>query len=128
MPNNISDSGNVSFTVKPKHAWESKMSAIRETGMSVAREFKEQGHAFNVEILAPRELSEEHSIPLAAVTLALDWRIATRMEMVEYARDLSTRAYMLESLDPALPTVLAATIEGRGLYQYNIGEFFLLYG
>ena len=31
-------------------------------------------------------------------------------------------------LTAALPTVLKAIIEGRGLYEYSIGEFFLLYG
>ena len=128
MPNQISESGTVSFTVKPKHAWDEKMSAIRETGTRVAKKIREQGHAFDVQILAPREMPGEHAVPISAVTLELDWKIATRLEMFEHARDIITRAYMLDSLDPALPTLLAATIEGRGLYQHNIGEFFLLYG
>ena len=126
MPNQISESGTVSFTVKPKYAWDEKMSAIRETGARVAKEIREQGHTFDVAILAPRQMSGEHAVPLSAVTLELDWEIATRLEMVEHARDIITTAYMLESPDPALPTELAATIKGRGLYQHNIGEFFLL--
>ena len=128
MTNQISESGKVSFTVKPKHAWSEKMAAVREAGIRVARDIQEQDHAFNVEILAPREISDEHTVPLSAVTLGLDWKVATRLEMVEHARDIITKAYILECLDPALPTVLAAVIEGRGLYQYGIGEFFLLYG
>ena len=47
--------------------------------------------------------------------------------MVESARDLITKAYMLGS-DSALPTVLTSVIKGKGLYEYGIGEFFLLYG
>ena len=39
-----------------------------------------------------------------------------------------TKAYMLDSLDPAFPTVLRSIIEGKGLYEYSIGEFFQLYG
>ena len=128
MPNQISESGTVSFTVKPKHAWDEKMSAVRETGARVAREIQEQGRAFDVQILAPREMCGDHAVPLSAVTLELDWKIAVRLEMVERARDIIASAYMLDSLDPALPTVLAAVIEGRGLFEHNIGEFFLLYG
>ena len=128
MPNQISESGTVSFTVTPKRLWDEKMSAIGETSAQPAREIQNQGRAFDVQILAPREISSEHAVPLSAVTLKLDWKIAVRFEIVEYARDLITKAYMLNSLDPALPTVLAAAIEGRGLFEHNIGEFFLLYG
>lgn len=63
-----------------------------------------------------------------AVKLDLDRKIATRLEMVEHARDIITKAFMLKSLDPALPTMLSAIVESRGLYEYGIGEFFLLYG
>ena len=128
MTNQISESGEVSYNVKPKDAWDEQMLAVKDNGIRLAKEIQEQGHIFDVEILAPREISGRTSIPLAAVKLELDWKIATRLEMVEHARDLLTKAYMLESLDPALPTVLAAIIEGRGLYEHGIGEFFLLYG
>ena len=37
-------------------------------------------------------------------------------------------AYLIDSLDPAFPVVLKSLIEGRGLYEHGIGEFFLLYG
>ena len=87
MPDQISECGTVSFAVKPKHACDEKMSAIRETGARVAKEFPEQGRAFDVQILAPREMSGEHAVPLSAVTLDFDWKIAARLEMVEHARD-----------------------------------------
>ena len=56
--------------------------------MRVAREIQDRGHEFDVEILAPREMSDEHSVPLSAVTLKLDWKLSTRLEMVEHARDI----------------------------------------
>ena len=124
----ISESGEVTFTVKPKHSWDEKMSVIKEGGNRMAKKMREQGHEFNVKILAPREIHDRDSIPLSAVTIGLDWQIATKLEMVESARDLITKAYVLGSLDSALPTVLASVIEGKGLYEYGIGEFFLLYG
>ena len=34
----------------------------------------------------------------------------------------------LGSLDPALHRILVSVIEEKGLYEDNIGEFFLLYG
>ena len=48
--------------------------------------------------------------------------------MVESATDMITNAYIIGALDPAFPTVLASIIEGKGLYEHNIGEFFQLYG
>ena len=60
--------------------------------------------------------------------MELDWTIATRLEMVESARDMITSAYLIDSLDPAFPTVLASIIEGKGLYEHGVGEFFVLYG
>ena len=128
MTDEISESGKVSFMTIPRHAWDEKMSVVKDNGKHLAKEIQDQGRAFDVEILAPREISDATPIPLSAVKLELDWKIATRLEMVEHARDLLNKAYMLESLDPGLPTVLAAIIEGRGLYEHGIGEFFLLYG
>ena len=128
MTNQIQESGHLSVTVKPKESWGQKIAMIREVGERTAREFREEGHAFKVEILAPRELDDQVPIPLSAVKLEFDWKIATRLEMVEDARNILTRAFVLRSLDPGLPSVLAAIIEGRGLYEHGIGEFFLLYG
>ncbi len=48
--------------------------------------------------------------------------------MVKSATDMITNAYILDSLDPAFPTVLRSIIEGKSLYEHSIGEFFQLYG
>ena len=128
MNHQIKESGTVTFIVKPKHEWDKMMSAIRENGIRTATNLKAQGQAFDAEILAPRKIHDAVSVPLSGVMLDLDWKITTKLEMVEHARDIITKAFMMESLDPALPTILSAIIEGRGLYEYGIGEFFLLYG
>ena len=114
--------------VTPADSWDQKMKPVKEAGNRLAKKLREQGHPFKVEILAPREVRGGDSVPLSAIIMELDWKIATKREMVESARDLITNAYTLDSLDPALPTILRAVIEGRGLYEYGIGEFFLLYG
>ena len=126
--NTISESGEARFTIKPKHAWDQEMTAIKECGMRRAKRIRDEGHAFHVEILAPREIHDGDSVPLTAAVVDLDWKITTKMQMAESARDVISNAYLLESLDPALPIVLASIIEGRGLYEHGIGEFFLLYG
>ena len=128
MTDQISESGRLSVTVRPKHSWDQKMAAVTEAGARVVQELQQKGHAFKVEILAPNEVDDQTPVPLAAVKLELDWKIATRLEMVEAARNIITSAFMLKSLDPGFPSVLAAIIEGRGLYEHGIGEFFLLYG
>ena len=124
----MSGSGEVSFTVIPKAKWNKKLSAVKAHGIRIANERRAQGHTSSVEILAPREIHDRKSIPLAAVMIELDWRMGTKLSMVESARDMITSAYTVDSLDPAFPTVLASIIEGRGLYEHGIGEFFLLYG
>lgn len=114
--------------VKPPDSWDQKMKPVKEAGNRMAKKLREQGHPFDVAILAPKEVRSGDSVPLSGIMMELDWKIATKWEMVESARDLITNAYNLDSLDPALPTILTAVIEGRGLYEYGIGEFFLLYG
>ena len=67
--------------------------------------------------------------PLCGVMFDLDWKIATRLEMIELARDLITKSYYIGyAWTKSLPIVLKAVIEGKGLFEHNIGEFFLLYG
>lgn len=132
--NEITESGEVSVTVKSKECWGKMMKVIKDEGWRRAHKLKNQGRKFDVGILAPKEApsgdipSGESNIPLASVKLDLDWKIITRLEMVELARDFITKALMLEQLNPALPMTLSTIIEGRSLYEHNIGEFFLLYG
>ena len=88
----------------------------------------EQKQPYTLGILAPREIQAGDTIPLSGVIIEHDWKQATKLDMVESARDLMTDAYKIGSLDPAFPTVLWAIIEGNGLYEYSLGEFFQLYG
>ena len=129
MDSNVtSESGLLTFTIKPNHEWAKMMSAVKEDGDRVATRMREQGHRFIVEGLAPKEIQSEDTVPISGVVIEMDWKIATRLELVELARDMITKAYLLGSLDAALPTVMSSVIEGKGLYEYSIGEFFQLYG
>ena len=121
------ESANFALTRMSHANWNKKMAEIRKQGSKKSAALRKDGHAFAVEILAPREVGTNPT-PLAAVVLDLDWKVAANLEMVESARDLITNAYALDSLDAAFPTVMKAMIEGRSLYEYGIGEFFLLYG
>ena len=124
----ITEFGEVSVPVMSKENWDKKLSAVKESGIRIADKWRAQGHAFIVEILAPREVCGGQPIPLAAAKIELNWQIGVKLKMVESARDMITGAHMLDSLNPIFPKILASIIEGQGLYEYGIGEFFLLYG
>ena len=80
-------------------------------------------------ILAPDTMpGDGQSVQLGAALLALDWKISAKLEVVRLVRKLLTKMYMIKSLDPSLAPVLGAALEGKGLFEHNIGEFFLLYG
>ena len=123
-----SESADINITIKPKDSWDKQISSIRKSGARKAREIRKQGHQFHAEILGPREVQGGDSVPLAGVQIKLDWKIETRIKLVEAANDMIANAYLIDSLDPAFPVVLKSLIEGRGLYEHGIGEFFLLYG
>ena len=129
MPDySISQTGNHKVTLKTKAGWDKKMSDIQKESHASAMRMKQQGDQFLVRILAPNEMQGEDSIPVSGVTIKLDWRVAKKLEMVEASNELITNAYILGYLDPAFPTVLRSIIDGEGLYEYSIGEFFQLYG
>ena len=121
------ETANFGFTVMPPDSWQKKLLEIRRQGLAKSADLRNEGRAFCVEILGSREVPTT-AVPLSAALLDLDWRLAAKLEMAESARDFITNACALDCLDGALPTVLKAIIEGRGLYEYSIGEFFLLYG
>ena len=121
-------SADINITVKPKNSWDERISAIRASGIRKAKKIRKQGHKFHVEILGPREVQGGDTVPLAGVKIKLDWKVETKIQMVNSANDMITNAYLVGSLDPAFPTVLRSIIEGTGLYEHGIGEFFLLYG
>ena len=124
----ISESADVGITVKSEHSWDEKVSAVRKSGIHMARELRQRGHKFHAEILAPGEMRGGDAVPLAGVMIELDWKVETKIQMVKSANEMITNAYLIGALDPAMPTVLTAVIEGTGLVEHGIGEFFLLYG
>ena len=101
---------------------------LQKEGKRLAEQMRKQDQRFIAKILAPKEVQGGDTIPLRAVVIKPDWKIAAKLEMVESGTDIITRAYIVGALDPAFPTVLASIIEGKGLYEHNIGEFFQLYG
>ena len=108
--------------------WDEKMATVKKNGIRMAKHMRKQNRTFIAEILAPKEVKAGDTVPLSGVVIKLDWKIVTKLEMVESAKDMITNAYILDSLDPAFPTVLRSIIEGKGLYEHSIGEFFQLYG
>ena len=112
----------------PKHNWDRRMSRIRRNGNRMARRMREQDQQFILRVLAPKVMLSEDSVPLGGAVIDLDWKVATKLEMVKSARDMITNAYTLGSLDPGFPTILRSVIEGKGLYEHSVGEFFQLYG
>ena len=128
MTNEIKATGRTNVTVLTMTNWKKKIAAIKESGEQVANGLLEKDQRLDVQILAPRELPGASSTPLAAALLDMDWKIETRREMAELARDILTKAFVVGSLSPSLPSVLATIVEGRGLFEHSIGEFFLLYG
>ena len=63
-------------------------------------------------------------MPVYGVEIALDWKIETRIKLIEAANSMISNAYLIGTLDPAFPAVLGSIIEGKGLYEHGIGEFF----
>ncbi len=124
----VSESGSLDVTVIPEAQWDQKLSRLRESGVRMARDLRDKGHSVGVEVLGATEVRGGDSVPLSGVVLKLDWKMAAKMEMVEFAREMITMAYKIDSLDPALPYVLGSIIEGKGLYEHSVGELFELYG
>ena len=112
--------------------WKKKMSTLKKRGEQAVQRMKSQGRPFQARVLGPLEVPEERSksegYTLVAVTIDRDWKLPTKLAMVRDANNLLTNAYKIGVLDNALPIALGAAIEGKGLYQYSIGEFFMLYG
>ena len=115
-------------TIYPEGHWDKKLSDLKTSGARMAQQLREQGHPFIVRILTTAVVKGGDSIPLRGVVMNLDWKIATRLEMVESANAMITNAYIIDSLDPAFPHVLGSIIEGKGLYEHSVGQFFELYG
>ena len=107
----------VKITVATEKSWNEMIKKIRQKGSQKAKELRKQGHKFKVGILAPRKVRGGDSVPLAGIRFDMDWKMTTRLEMIELAKDLITKSYFLGTLDHSLPTVLGSVIEGKGLYE-----------
>ena len=118
----------VRMTVIPKDKWKQKMAAIRRKSDRFVSKHRRLGGRFKVTALYPNSLCGGDSVQMAAVILNLDWKIAIKMDIVQSARDIITKLNLIRALDPAFTSILASVIEEKGLYEHNIGEFFLLYG
>ena len=119
------------FQTLAQEQWDKKVADVATESSRVVKQRRNEGHEFEPAILGPREIlgRDDRPVQLGAVVLELDWKLAKKRQMVELARDFIDAAYLLnESYDSSLPGVLAATIEERGLFEYGVGEFFLLYG
>ena len=136
MNDGFTATGELKVKLLTTHDWDQKLAATKKSGERLASELLEENRRMDVQIIAPRELPgadpkatpEENSTRLAAACLDIDWKTETRREMAELARDFLAKAFVVGALDPSLPPVLAAMVEGRGLFEHGIGEFFLLYG
>ena len=99
--------------VIPTDQWADMVAGIEDEGNRMAAEFKEQGRTFVAQILGPATVRGGDEVPLQAVTLPLDWKVAARLEMVQLAREFVSKAYLLGTLDKSLLAALASAIEGK---------------
>ena len=119
-------SGDASFRLLTMESWERERRNFLQDDSNY--DLPEKGD-FDVEILCPLVTKEEYSIPLNAVTIEKDERRLGKHKLVKTSRKLITDAYFLSGYaDQALQVVLASIIQGKGLFEHNIGEFCLLYG
>lgn len=110
-------------------AWDGEVAELRAAGLREANSLRRRGRKFLPVILAPDAMrGGGRPAQFGSASLALDWKISAKLEVVALVRKLLTKMYMIESLDPSLAPVLGAALEGKGLFEHNIGEFFLLYG
>ena len=116
-------------TLVTPEKWDGEVADLRAEGLREANRLRRRGRKFLPVILAPDTMpGDGQSVQLGAALLALDWKISAKLEVVRLVRKLLTKMDMIESLDPSLAPVLGAALEGKGLFEHNIGEFFLLYG
>lgn len=128
MGKRIQESVTAEVTVPSEASWKRMTALMMKEGVQAAKAKIRDGHHFEMAILAPRVVRGADTVPLSGLSIPLDWKLVKKREMVESARDFISNAYFCNVLDPALPVVLRAVIEEKGLYEYGIGEFFLLYG
>lgn len=105
--------------------WEAR---VRKEGAQQAEELRKEGSKFVPMILAPRVVRGGDEVPLAGVIAKPDSKVVAKRELTDLATELVSKAYLMGMLDNALPAILRAVIEERGIYEYSVGEIFTLYG
>ena len=124
-----SETATAKITLVAPETWDAEVAELRAAGLREANRLRRRGRKFLPVILAPDAMpGGGRPAQFGAASLALDWRIAAKLQIVGLVRKLLTKLYMIESLDPSLAPVIGAALEGKGLFEHNIGEFFLLYG
>ena len=120
---------NFQMHVYDRHNWEEKLRPIKVGGEVVANILSQKnGCDFHIEGIAQHVVLENDSAPTSAAVIKLDWKTSLKLNTVKHAREIITNSYMMGSLDPFLPAVLASVVEEKSLYKHSYGEFFELYG
>ncbi len=84
---------------------------------------------FDVQILSPLIAESGSSGQLSAVIIERDDQRIGKHKIVNSARNLITDVSLLwDCVEPALLSALNNVICGKGLFEYGVGEFCLLYG
>lgn len=124
----------------PVEEWENSRNEIKEQGRMIATLKREQGEILGLEsgrevlpsILCSKEGPGGIETQLAAVMLDVNgdkgWKLSKKVELVEDINNVLAKLELIDLLYPQLPIILGAVLEEKGLAQYSIGEFWLLYG
>ena len=116
----------------PVEQWKEKMVTLQKEGEQAAEEMQSRGRPFQTRVLNPQEAPENSSengeLNLVAVVIERDWKVPTKLAMIEDANNFLTKAYNIGALNAALSPILGRVIEEKSLYEYSVGEFFFLYG
>ncbi len=116
------------LNIIPKDEWDGKVDVVRQRGERFAREMRSQGKPFKAAILGPKEVPKDAEFTLQAVVIQLDWKAATKLELVEDANNFLTKARQVDIFHPDLLAALKSVLEEEPLPMHSIGEFFILYG
>lgn len=112
----------------PKDEWDGKVAVVRRKGEPFAREMRSQGKSFAPAILGPKEFPAGAEVTLYLVEIQLDWKAATKLEMVKDANNFLTKARQIDIFHPDVLAALRSVLEENPLPMHSIGEFFILYG
>ncbi len=114
----------------PDDSWEGFLRVMKAKGEQMASDISERnnGARHHIELIGQKIVRKRHAAPVAGAPFRLDWKTELKLEIVDHARTIITDSYIMGSLDPFLPAVLASVIKEESLYKHSYGEFFELYG